>query len=166
MVTEEIGDLLKYTDNIDFVVFGEIVDKNETVGALFREITSAIDDVDDNKEGREEGEEEGVVVEQPLCNMVGECSVYVIVKRSVSITVKTLTGREHQLFVNLRDTVGQLKERLSELTGYQNESIRLINLLLQQKRLNPELKDDDMSLGEYFIRDQCIVYCLVKLRRG
>ena len=35
LVTEEIGDLLKHTDNIDFVVFGEIVDKTKRSALCF-----------------------------------------------------------------------------------------------------------------------------------
>ena len=157
---EEIGNLLKYTNNIDFVVFGEIVNKNVTVGALFREITSASDDGDGFKE-------EGVAVEQPLSNMVGECSIYVISKRSISITIKTITGKEYQLFVNLCDTVGQLKERLCNL-GYGNDGqFRLMNILLhKEKGLNPELKDDAMSLEEYCFRDECIIFIVPIVRHG
>ena len=150
---EEIGDLLKYTSNIDFVVFGEIVNKNVTVGALFREITSASDDGDGFKE-------EGVAVEQPLCNMVGECPIYVISKRSISITVKTLRGKEYQLFVNLWDTVGQLKERLCNLEGYGNDGqFRLIKGAIQ-------LNDDAMSLEEYCFRDEGTIFLIPRLRGG
>ena len=74
------------------------------------------------------------------------------------VKVKAVGGnKEYTLMVSLQDTVRQVKERLSELTGFGADSMRLLT------RRGDLI--DDMTLRDCScIHDMCIIYSVHRIR--